>query len=93
MFIRQLYQATLLLHSQIPIEIGRGGGGGGWGGDKVESSSDCSCVEITDSRLWKTEGWRDRLEREREMTGRTIFSSPLEHSLYISIKPSAQSGV
>lgn len=52
MFIRQLYQETLLLHSPIPIKIGRGGGGGGggWGGDKVESGAVCSCVEITDSR-------------------------------------------
>lgn len=50
MFIRQLYQETLLLHSPIPIKIGRGGGGGGWGGDKVESGTVCSCVEITDSR-------------------------------------------
>lgn len=48
MFIRQLYQETLLLHSPIPIKIGRGGGGGR-GGDKVESSAVCSCVEITDS--------------------------------------------
>lgn len=47
MFIRQLYQETLLLHSPIPIKIGRGGGG--WGGDKVESGAVCSCVEITDS--------------------------------------------
>lgn len=40
MFIRQLYQETLLLHSPIPIKIGRGGGGGGgWGGDKVESGA------------------------------------------------------
>lgn len=57
MFIRQLYQETLLLHSPIPIKIGSSGGGGGeggggvgWGGDKVESGACCSCEEITDSR-------------------------------------------
>lgn len=64
----------------------RKGHGGEW----------CSCVAITDSRdsgLLLKEGWRDEAARERETTGQTIFSSPLERSLYILIKPSALTGV
>lgn len=91
MFIRQFYQGTLLLHSPIPIKIGKGGcwrwvrkgQGGEWR----------SGVEITDSRnsrlMLKDGGMKGR---EREGGSGQTISPSLLCSLYILIKPSALTG-